>query len=413
MASTLTTLIPEIFDSILDILDLEASCSLRLACRVLYDRTLIHFGRSYFESCQTDLSLSSLRRLLQISQTNYLRHHVRQIVVQCRAVSKFASIKSLGQSIQWQRNFTSTGWKSPLPDAWMLRTIFAGGFPNCRSFCIYGLSFDGPSRYLDANDGVAAVLSIITENKIPVKTLNIDFAYGPDYCYISQFVPAKIQMSPHQMARFTTIWPSLEWLSIRVSLLSECGVLPDLILQALNLRALTLNFDYKYTASFLNSLLPSAHRLQRLKALYLSRFHADTDLVLKLLQSFSTELCELGFSSIRLDAGSTWIDILRYLQEHFPHLQSVSIRSLSQEEPMSYVRDMIFPSLSDYKIIPGFDFKDPDGTGVDCRLVKATSTPMRLHHAESIWGTQVDGVHYMGADTSTVLEELINAAAFV
>ena len=174
MTVMLTSLAIELVDNLVQALNLPDLFSLCLVCKTLYRSTLESFTCTYFVDRQTDLSLASLQTLRAISETEHLRHHVRNLSVQVQSTgtdSGVLPVNGLGPD--------HVGQSLESPRAQMLQEVLARGLLNCRSFGIYGVASSDPwkSDLSTASEAITFVFGIIARTHISVKSFVIDFAY--------------------------------------------------------------------------------------------------------------------------------------------------------------------------------------------------------------------------------------------
>ena len=407
----LASLATEIVDNVVQALNLQDLSSLRLVCSKLYRSTLESFARTHFTNRQTDLSFTSLQTLRAISETEHLRHHVRNLSVQIKNTEPDSHVlpvdglgpDHLGQSLE-------------SPRAQMFQEILTRGLLNCRSFGIYGVASPNPWKldHLIASEAITFVFGIIARTHISVKSFVIDFAYR--YPLIDRLDVARNQMSFDRIAEFRAAWASLQDLSLKCLLTSSS--IPktfDAFAGPVSLRMLCLYFNHDNTASFLNLLLSSAHRLQRLQHFELGNAYTNTSVVSELLENFNTSLCVLSFSSIVLRLGDSWIDIFRLLQKDFPALHSISIQELKETIWTGGQTTVKFPLLASNPIVPGSTETTVQEFHLrtDSRLLNVIESPIRLTHALDPGEAGVIGFQYQGSDMSVVLSIAADAAVAV
>ena len=177
MPSTFFTLPVEVIENVAYALDRTSLCTVRLACKAVYQMTLRHFGRSYFTVLQTDFSLNDLQRLWAISQTEHLKQHVQILLIKERQ-------NNLGQGFLWphvEGNHLTPRVDTRLPQGVQVLRHILEKLTNFRSFQIH--SFGGvkeyyKSKYLMSSDAVHIVLGVVAETGMPVKSFHIDFQNG-------------------------------------------------------------------------------------------------------------------------------------------------------------------------------------------------------------------------------------------
>lgn len=101
--SFLTNLPPELVQAITTFLETPEFCSLRLTCRKTYASTRGYFARSYLHTVRTNLSLTALQRLQDLSQNPDLAPLVQKLVVKGRPEDD----DFFGHGIVWERQHPS------------------------------------------------------------------------------------------------------------------------------------------------------------------------------------------------------------------------------------------------------------------------------------------------------------------
>ena len=138
-------------------------------------------------------------------------------------------------------------------------------------------------------------------------------------------------MPSDRIAVFRAMWASFQDLSLKFFLTSSSITKTlDIFAELVSLRKLCLYFNHENTTSFLNLLLSSAHRLQRLEHTELGNVYADSSVVSELLENFNTSICLRSFSSTVLRLGDSSMGVFKLLQKDFSALHSISIQEIKE-----------------------------------------------------------------------------------
>lgn len=125
--SRLCALPTGLIDRIAAELEFTDLCLLRLVCKNLSQKTLHYFGFTYFACVRTNLSLTSLQKVQQLSRHEQLSHYVRILLIK--------GPNDIGRGFSWPRS-PSHGLLFPHPGVQTLQDALLA-LENCRSFCIY------------------------------------------------------------------------------------------------------------------------------------------------------------------------------------------------------------------------------------------------------------------------------------
>lgn len=347
MATSLPKLPVEVVEAIASDLNPTDLFSLRLSCKELKRKTLHHFGHTYFTILQTDLSRKSLQKIQSISENEQLRHHVQTLLIKNWA-------DDLGRGFYWHRvegrDLSGCVDARLSPGVQMLRAILKG-MTNCRSFHIYsrgGMEEYYDSEYLLPSDAIGIVLAIIADTGMSIKSFFVDFRnWG------SGSVDAKrLQMPRYQQPAFRIAWEKLEELRLEHCLTSDTfDWARDLVLHTTKLKKLSLNFNFDYSTSFLDSLLTSPQTFHCLQEFKLGCAHTAVEDLSSLLLRCHSNLRTLSFWHVYVKSG-TWVQILKELRNNFPLLESISV-DWPKEYRDEKIIDIQFPMLEDNLIVPG------------------------------------------------------------
>ena len=347
MASKLCALAVELVEHIASPLEPADLFSLRLVCKELNEKTFQCFGHTCFTIIRTDLSRKSLQKLEALSEHEQLRHHARALLIM--------GPNDIGRGFPWDRH-RSGHLLAPLPGVQMLRDILFCKLVNCRSFHIYR-DHEAEDFYmsdcLTPSDVVAIILNIIAETSLPVKSFCVDFRkWGT-----GKVDAKRLHFSQYQNPEFGTAWAHLQELSLEQTMTPDTfNWAMELVLRAINLQKLTLKFEFNHSASFVDR-LSSADTLPGLKELKLSCFYVTVEILSRLLLRFRSSLRALSFWHVSIQAGGTWMSVLRMLRSDLPLLESICVNHLKEFEPGEKGRIM-FPALSENPVVPGSQGRD-------------------------------------------------------
>lgn len=346
MLSTFLTLPVEVIEGVADLLDCTGLCAVRLASKVLYQKTLDLFGRTYFTVLQTDFSLNSLQTLWAISQTENLRQHVQIFqVVDWRL--------QLGQGLLWHRvegNPRTAHLDTRLSlGAQVLRDILRN-LTNCRSFEFHSPYFEGrkehyQSKRLRPSDYVYMVFEAVTERGIPVKSFRIDC------CHYKGLDTTRLQKQLYQQPKYMAAWEKLEELRVlRYPTVANLGWARDLILHNMDLKTLALYLYEDETTEFLASILCSMRSCLGLREIELKFMRTTGLIVASLLLRCRSRLRKLSISAVYICCG-TWVKILSGLRS-FRSLEYIEVEWL-KESADGKVVCLQFPALDVNSEVPG------------------------------------------------------------
>lgn len=297
-------------------------CSLRLTCKLFYQVTVHHFGRTCLQRVETDLSLNSLQRLAMISQHQQLRHHVHHITINANEVHRIL----FGRGFSWDRHplghliFPQPGIQQ-LQD---IRTLLA----NCSSFHICGANLWGEdlgSDCLGLTDVVAIILHIVSETGLPVRFFSVDFKATNQGEAIAMDA-RRLYMPDLQKTGFITAWSHLRELSLQQDVApGAANYVTELIVNAPNLLKLTIDFDHNDATESIIHRLSSADSLPQLQQLELKCASIKReDQFLNFLRHFRHSLRTVYLSFIGLNVGG-WRPVLASLSNDFTSLESIRL----------------------------------------------------------------------------------------
>ena len=346
MPSTLLTLPVEVIEHVTNLLDSTGLCTFRLASKVLYQKTLHHFGRTYFTVLQTDFSLRNLQILWAISQTEHLKQHVQTLaIVDWRY--------QLGQGLLWHRvegNPLTAHLDTRLSLGVQVFRDILRNLTNFRSFQFQSPYFCGRKKHyepkcLRPSDTVHIVFEVVIENGIPVKSFRID-------CYhYKGLATARLQRELYQQPKYMAAWEKLEELRIlRYPTVANLGWTRGLILHNTHLKKLALYLNQDETTEFLASILCSIRSCQGLQEIELKCIRTTGKIVSTLLLRCRSSLRKLSIWHVNIRYG-TWVKILTELRS-FESLEYIEVEWLRESVDGKIVR-LQFPALDVNQVVPG------------------------------------------------------------
>ena len=347
MLSIFLTLPVEVIDGVTNLLDCTDLCAVRLASKVLYQRTHDHFGRTCFSVLQTDLSLNNLQTLWAISQTEHLKQYVQALFIR-EQQHKF------GKGFLWHR--VKANPRADLDTrlslgVQVLRDILRN-LTNCRSFQILipelgGAKEHHQSKGLKPCDTVHIVFEVVIEIGIPVKSLRINYFHYQD------LATERLQKQLYQQSKYMAAWGKLEELRFeRCPAEVNLGWTRDLILHNTHLKKLVLQLNNNHITQFLASILCSKRSCQGLQAIELNSMTATRKILSTLLLRCRSSLRKLSICYVGICHG-TWVQILTELRS-FESLEYMAIETVGQMENGKPVH-LQFPALEANRVVPGSD----------------------------------------------------------
>ena len=345
MLSIFLILPVEVIDGVINLLDCTALCAVRLANRLLYQRTLDHFGRTYFTVLQTDLSFNSLQTLWAISQTEHLKQYVQTLFIR-EQQHKF------GKGLLWYRVKGN-----PLFDldtrlslgVQVLRDILRN-LTNCRSFQILipelgGLKERYQSKGFKPCDTVHIVFEVVIEIGIPVKSFRINYFHYQD------LETERLQKQLYPQSKYMAAWGKLEELRFEhCPAEANLGWTQDLILHNTHLKKLVLQLYKIEVTQFLASVLHSRKSCRGLQEIELNSMGATKKIISTLLRRCRSSLRKLSIRHVGICHGS-WVQIFTELRS-FDFLEYIAIETVGQMENGKPVQ-LQFPALEANRVVPG------------------------------------------------------------
>jgi len=341
MVSKLCTLAVELIELIAGVLEPADLFSLRLVCKELNEKTFQYFSHTCLTTIRTDLSRKSLQELEELSEHEQLRHHVRTLLTK--------GPNDMGRGFSWDRH-PSGHLLASQPGVQMLQDILLNNLVNCRSFHIYRDHEDEDSYKSDClrpSDAVAIILTIIAETSLPVKSFYVVFRRRGT----GKVDAKRLHILQYRKPEFRTAWAHLQELSLEQTMTSDTfDWAMELVLCAINLQKLTLDFEFDHSTSFIDR-LSSADTLPGLQELKLSCVNVTEEIILRFLLHFRDSLRALSFWLVSIESGGTWVSVFRKLRSDFPLLESICVNHLKEFKKEN--RRIMFPALSDNPVVPG------------------------------------------------------------
>lgn len=421
MHATLQNLPTEIVQMVAGDLKRSELCSLRLACRDLYKKSLVAFTR-LFSFVRTDLSAQSLQKLVEMSDSEHLAPHIHTLHFHPDEEAL------LGRGLEWSRD-TSGGLMDPLAGAWgILQDILKNKITNCRSFHIehydeIGMHTESP--WLTPGDVVSIVYFIVVNANLQVKSLRI----APQY--IIPGLPGRLsteRLLPlfwHREQKYQESWKSLDSLVLRFHLMiDQYGWALNLLKNASGVRQLSLKLNAYGSRQHLDAdnctffrhlaALSPFHAIENLSldsmtlnGTTLSRFllrHKNTLRRLKLLRMY------LALDNDNEETGTSWKTVFGDMIGHTGCLEQVSLLNLYEPQGEWGVACVIFPSLSaddSCPVVPGSEVgMSPKA---DARVIATLDSPIQLQYRYDDGPKRPYAVAYEGKKMDEFFELLVKA----
>lgn len=390
--SFLTNLPPELVHAITTFLETPEFCSLRLTCRKIYASTRGYFVRSYLHTVRTNLSLTALQRLQDLSQNPDLAPLVQKLVVKGRPEDD----DFFGQGIVWERQHPSGHLSIPQKGIQQWQDVLRR-LVHCRSFQLYrneSYEIDNTGGLLTAGDALTLILGIIIEIQIPVVAFSVDFQHGLAVDFIHM---GRNNTSAVRRPEFITTWSGVQELSLNPILqpATTADWVFQLVQHARSLRKLQIDFGLgDETASFMHRLsyaeLP--FHLQEVTLGSMSQISGESlaQSLMRFLCRYCDSLRRIYLKAIFLEEGDC-VAVLRCLREsEFSALEEINIFHLRDGD-----KGLHFPGVSENPIVD-----EEQGTEFTHFSVKKRG------------GRRNIGVCYSGAKMDVVLRRLVDWARF-
>lgn len=383
----------EIIQHITNALEPADLCSLRLVSRETERKTLQSFTAIYFSTLMTDSRVRDISRLKSISESSHFAKSIK-----CLHITELERPDLSSQSCASSRQ-TSAHLPEQLVGARLLKYILVKKLVNRRSFKFDVRYIDSVSvdhHHLFTYDAVEAVLSVIAETGLPVKSFSMDWdfkrhAFGLDTEWLQQCVC--------QEPQFLAGWAHLEELHLRIGIKGDRhDWVQGLISHAPRLRKLGLAVDYRDGVA-IHSILSIASP-PRIEELSLNYAFIDADCISKLSLQYHGCLRSLFLNKLVVDTNVTWARTLLTLKDNFPHLESFSILDPWERRVAKSLLGgpelPIFSRLPQLPIVPGSEIFEGGIRKAERRVSDALKRPFTLMYCCT--GQNVEGVSYQGSD---------------
>ncbi|GBF64303.1 hypothetical protein TMEN_6993 [Trichophyton mentagrophytes] len=333
----------EIVEIIANFLQYKSLCSLRLTCRLLYERTLRCFG-AFLATVPLDFSSHSLQRLQAISNHRYLKRYV-----QCLSIMNQTHGK-LGIDLRWDRS--SSGCLIVPQDIVDILSDVLALLVNCRSFevhHIYRREHQYTSNFLGGSDAIKILLYIIAETAFPVKSLMLERGVARGWRYGDHIHGERLDIPALHKLGVRAGLSQLQSLTLNYQKELESSIdwTCELIRAATSLTILTARLNEFDNAPLLFDRLTLANVLPPLKELVLESCEfSSLEGFIAFLHYFRSSLRTLSLTRIRLSTNG-WISILPRLRELFPSLTSIKLHHLrGDKRPDTLIS---FPDIHKHK----------------------------------------------------------------
>lgn len=336
--------------------------SLRLACKILYGKTLNIFGSRCLHTVWTDLSRSSVRKLEELSEHAQLKHHVQRLSI------SGSKERPLGRGYSWNRwHGLSSGHLLAHQHCSQELGNVLNLLANCRSFeicrytradedtevtCLSDNELDSTVPYwfrdcLTPGDAMTMILNLVAEAHLPVRSFLFDVQL-PNVSEGLYGNPVQRYTPDLQKAAFSAGWFNLKELTIKQKLPSSLvNWALSLIQNAPNLRSLRLGFYYNLEANVLiDRLSLVADTLPQLQEFELENASlVPPDSLINFLHHSRHSLRILSLRTVVFRGTAGVVTIFRTLRNEFSSLESLNIdRDMAGRVDTDSVT---FPLLSD------------------------------------------------------------------
>lgn len=377
----------ELVEPIAAALEITDMFSLRLVCRLLYQKTFHYFARRCYTTVRTELSGDGLHALQELSKMEHLRLYVQ--VLHIRRMDD-----DYGRGFAWPR-LPSGRLSTPIAAIQMLEDILRN-FKNCKSFRILFTFDDGAytGDRVTGSDVVAIILSIVATIGLPVKAFSLDNTNPP-----SPIDMRRLDMTLYGRPEFKSAWAHLQELSLEPMVTSDSvNWLVKLIAYAATLQKLSLMCGFEFSESLIGS-LTSAGTLPALRELRLACFSLTADMLSRFLFRFRDSLRTLTLFAARMEFPDRWVSALRSWKCDLPLLESLTVSIMRERispQSRTAMKRVIFTLPDDLEVhgCPGRRFHN-----------------LLYHNVRQ--KRRVTGVSYEGPDMAMALETLAESAKSV
>lgn len=317
-------LLPEMVEEVALFLEPADMCALRITCRSLYNKTYLVFWRTSLRNIQTDLSLSSLKKLEMLSNNPQLRRYVHHLTFKGFDEDNYI----LGEGLEWNRHpFGHLINLQDQPAVKLLRPILCR-LVNCKSFECWSYSTpDHPDLEPTARttDAVQVFLDIISETRLPVASFSANFR--PHLNTGSNYLdPRRLHLGYFKKAGFVDVWAQLEELILDFT--SDFEIIlnwaTDLIRLAPNVKKLDMRLDSDNAFILFQRLATDRFLWPRLQELRLDYIRSKMACLTAVLHKCQQTLRVLRIGELSTDASVADLRLLfQALRRQFPYLEEV------------------------------------------------------------------------------------------
>ncbi|KAL4953447.1 hypothetical protein BDW69DRAFT_200180 [Aspergillus filifer] len=318
-SSPLRKLPPELLLEINECLDASALCSLRLSCKFHCACTLHHFGKTYLNTIQSDLSLLSLQRMEYLTRNPRLCPYVHSLDI------IGGNRDTLGIGLSWKRPASGLRLFLAQKPFQRLQNIILR-LENCRSFRLHKHSWGSWTGPLSPFHGITIILSIVAGLERPLRELSILFKPLTSLCYTgigqAMMTISRVDKALLQDPKLIAACSTLEKFTFRQAVNTPDSVdfVMQIIQHATRLQRLSIDADCANFSDILMSRLYSDQtvRALKLRELRLKDIRAGSSEALNdFIASFKHSLTSISLAGIHLSSG-TWPSLLRALAEFLP-----------------------------------------------------------------------------------------------
>ena len=383
MGFTLPTLATELVELVSHFLERTDLLSLRLVNKELHQKSFSAF-HALFTTLRTDLSLTSLEKIQTIC-THGLNLYVKNLLLEASDDGKF------GHSAQWSRHsLNRLDMLSPGPQT--LEHLLAHDLVNCRSFHVrIPGGMEEESHAITPSDVVGLILLLIPS--LPTTSPVSSFAVSSRSHGTSFLDSKRLPMAQCDQAPFLRAWTHVQELMLEQTLTLETFAWSlNLVLDAQNLRTLSLNLGFDQSEAFIERLCAAESAPCFLESLSLRCGHTTVAHMSQLIEKSRGTLRALSLQQMSLSRFGDWLVMLERLTSQAVLLESISVHWLTAygDEPRTL---MVFPNLVNNHIVPG-----SGGRSVTWRTKRWKGE------------TRIVGVNYRGPGLDEALKMLVSSA---
>jgi len=324
----------EILGLIVSSLEISDFYSFRLVSRAVNRKTFHSFSSTCFGTVQIDLSHQSINKLQTLSDQEHIIQHIHTLLIKDRC-------GTLGPGSLLNGNISpSINSPTPSSDIARLCNILTNRLKGCRSFCIEDQCSvtDAPAlnqERCSGSDAIRVVLAIISQTGLPAKAFSLSL--GPRGA--GRVDMTRLNMPLHYGPNLQSSWAHLQELALVFTIDSDAIEWAlSLIVQAKNLRSLTLGLDIHESEAFFARL--SDHGgLPKIEKLELKSTRISKETFLTLLLHFRPTLQTLVLHGVDFESG-VWSAAFKEMRHATSQIHTLRISSLNDSGGL-----VTFPSL--------------------------------------------------------------------